>query len=359
MAHVGLITGSGSTRMSRAALAPRTVATPFGPVIVTHGRVHGHAVTHLARHGAAHERLSHQVEHRPTSGRCTSCGCRGDRRLDGGRAVDGRHAAGVPILFADLYFPSNRLPDGALATIFTAPGDPRRGHWIPGAPFSPALRAMLESAARSAGIAVVAGGCYAHADGPRFNTPAEHAALRQAGATAVSQTCGPEAVLAGELEIPYALVGFGVNLRVRSWPAGERRRPPGGAARPARGRGRPAVRRAPGGAGARRRLSARHRRRLPHRRRWLRVGVGLVPARVEDSAGVVRVVPAPPGRERLEAVGDERRPAGLVRGAEPAPGVAVEVLVEEDQVAPVRIGREARRRRRGTGAGPRRPAGRG
>jgi purine nucleoside phosphorylase len=27
----------------------------------------------------------------------------------------------------------------------------------------------------------------------------------------VSQTCGPEAVLAAELGIPYALVGFGVN----------------------------------------------------------------------------------------------------------------------------------------------------
>src|SRR5918997_37948 len=29
--------------------------------------------------------------------------------------------------------------------------------------------------------------------------------------TAVSQTCGPEVVLAGELELPYALVGFPVN----------------------------------------------------------------------------------------------------------------------------------------------------
>ena len=211
MAHVGLITGSGFYAHGGAALAPRTVATPFGPVIVTQGRVHAHAVTHLARHGAAHERLSHHVEHRANLWALQELRVEAIVASTAVGLLTADTPLGVPILFDDLYFPSNRLPDGALATIFTAPGDPRRGHWIPGAPFSPALRALLEGAAHGAGIAVVAGGCYAHADGPRFNTPAEHAALRQAGATAVSQTCGPEAVLAGELEIPYALAGFGVN----------------------------------------------------------------------------------------------------------------------------------------------------
>src|SRR5215212_9728558 len=36
----------------------------------------------------------------------------------------------------------------------------------------------------------------------------------------------------------------------------------------------------------------------------------------------------------------ERRPAGLVRGAEPGAGVAVKVLVEEQQVAPLRVALE-------------------
>src|SRR5829696_3759658 len=35
--------------------------------------------------------------------------------------------------------------------------------------------------------------------------------------------------------------------------------------------------------------------------------------------------------------GDEPRPAGLVRGAEPHAGVAVKVFVEQDEVAPVRV----------------------
>jgi purine nucleoside phosphorylase len=52
---------------------------------------------------------------------------------------------------------------------------------------------------------------YGHTNGPRFETRAEIRWLGAAGVTAVSQTCGPEAVLAGELELPYALVGFPVN----------------------------------------------------------------------------------------------------------------------------------------------------
>lgn len=55
---------------------------------------------------------------------------------------------------------------------------------------------------------MVPAGCYGHVDGPRFNTRAEITALAAAGVTAVSQTAGPEVVLAGEAELPLALVGF-------------------------------------------------------------------------------------------------------------------------------------------------------
>ncbi len=52
---------------------------------------------------------------------------------------------------------------------------------------------------------------YGHTNGPRFETRAEIRWLRAAGVTAVSQTSGPEAVLAGELGLSYGLVGFPVN----------------------------------------------------------------------------------------------------------------------------------------------------
>jgi 5'-methylthioadenosine phosphorylase len=125
--------------------------------------------------------------------------------------VDPGVALGQPILFDDLFFPENRLPNGEPCTIFTEPGDPARGHLVASEPFSPNLRRKMELAARDLGIEVTVGGVYAHTNGPRFETRAEIKALNAAGVAAVSQTCGPEAVLAGELELPYGLVGFPVN----------------------------------------------------------------------------------------------------------------------------------------------------
>ena len=103
---------------------------------------------------------------------------------------------------------SNRLPDGSLCTFFTEPGASERAHWIYEGPFSDGLRAALLAGAAEAGIAVRDGGCYGHVDGPRFNTRAEIRGLAACGVTAVSQTAGPETVLCGEAELPYALLGY-------------------------------------------------------------------------------------------------------------------------------------------------------
>jgi 5'-methylthioadenosine phosphorylase len=70
------------------------------------------------------------------------------------------------------------------------------------------VRAALTEATIASGRAFQAGGTYGHVDGPRFNTPAEIAQLAAAGVAAVSQTGGPETVLCGELELPFALIGF-------------------------------------------------------------------------------------------------------------------------------------------------------
>jgi purine nucleoside phosphorylase len=129
---------------------------------------------------------------------CTACG-----------AVDGTLELGSLVVFDDLHFISNRLPDGSLCTFFSEPGDPERAHWIlHGGPFSPEVHGALIAAARDAGHPVRAGGIYGHVDGPRFNTPAEIAQLAACGVSAVSQTGGPETVLCGEAGLPYGLIGF-------------------------------------------------------------------------------------------------------------------------------------------------------
>jgi purine nucleoside phosphorylase len=103
------------------------------------------------------------------------------------------------------------LPNGDPCTIFTEAGEPDRGHLIASEPFSPKLRKKMKLAADRLGVEAEIGGVYAHTNGPRFETRPEIRALESLGVSAVSQTCGPEAVLAGELGMPYALAGFPVN----------------------------------------------------------------------------------------------------------------------------------------------------
>lgn len=207
---VAIITGSGTHALPGLSnVRAESVETPYGAAEVARGRFAGLDVLHVSRHGAGHARLSNLVPHRAEVWAlhelgadavigCTACG-----------AVDPALALGSLIVFDDLWFPSNRLPDGALCTFFDRPGDPRRGHWIlHGGPFSEDVRAALVLGAAQAGTAARDGGVYGHVDGPRFNTPVEIAQLAAAGVAAVSQTGGPETVLCGELELPYALLGF-------------------------------------------------------------------------------------------------------------------------------------------------------
>jgi 5'-methylthioadenosine phosphorylase len=207
---VGIITGSGTHALPGFEGGESdSVRTPFGPTPVTRGTYAGVDALHISRHGAGHARLSNHVTHRANVWAlrelgatavvgCTACG-----------AVDPSLELGSLVVFDDLYFLSNRLPDGSLCTFFTEPGDRERGHWIlHGGPFSDDVRRALIDSASGAGHAVRPGGTYGHVDGPRFNTPSEIASLAAGGVVAVSQTAGPETVLCGELELPYALIGF-------------------------------------------------------------------------------------------------------------------------------------------------------
>jgi 5'-methylthioadenosine phosphorylase len=207
---IGIITGSGTYALP-AFENPEavTLATPFGEAVINRGEYAGVDALHVSRHGSGHFRLSNQVTHRANIWAlkqlgatavvgCTACG-----------AVDPSLTLGSLVVFDDLHFAANRLPDGSLCTFFVEPGHPARGHWIlHGGPFSEELRVALHDAAAAAGHEVRDRGVYGHVDGPRFNTPVEIAQLGGCGVTAVSQTGGPETVLCGELELPFALVGY-------------------------------------------------------------------------------------------------------------------------------------------------------
>ncbi|MFH9071377.1 MTAP family purine nucleoside phosphorylase [Streptomyces alboflavus] len=207
--RIGVITGSGSYDWPHLEDGPRrTVTTEHGAVTVAEGRVKGVEIVQLSRHGEGHLRLSHQVDHKANLAALRALNVDAVIALTVCGAVDRAAAPGSLVVFDDLYFPSNRLPDGSPCTWYDTPGAVGRGHWIFDRPFCEPLRRALITAAQDSGVPVVESGVYGHVDGPRFNSRTEIAALAAAGVTAVSQTAGPEVVLAGEAELPLALVGF-------------------------------------------------------------------------------------------------------------------------------------------------------
>ena len=211
MGRLGIITGSGTYALPGfEGDGPRPVSTRFGEARVSEGRFAGVDVVHVSRHWEGHPRLSSHVDHRSNISALRDAGADAILAVTVCGACDPDLELGTLIVFDDLHFLANRLPDGSLCSLY-GEGEPGRGHWIFETPFSAALREALLVGAREAGHPVRDGGCYGHVDGPRFNTRTEIAMLAAAGVTAVSQTGGPETVLAGEAEIPYALVGYATD----------------------------------------------------------------------------------------------------------------------------------------------------
>jgi purine nucleoside phosphorylase len=208
---LGILTGSGTYALDELEGAQaREIRTRFGGVVVTEGRLAGVEVVHVSRHGEGHVRLSSHVNHRANMVALREAGVDRILAVTVCGAVDPEVELGGLIVFDDLHFLVNRLPDGSICSLY-AEGEPGRGHWIFERPFSQPLREVLLAAAAEIGRPARDGGCYGHVDGPRFNSRTEIRMLAQCGVTAVSQTAGPETVLAGEAELPYALLGYATD----------------------------------------------------------------------------------------------------------------------------------------------------
>lgn len=75
-------------------------------------------------------------------------------------------------------------------------------------PVCPRLSALAADAARAAGADTHVGGTYLAMEGPQFSTRAESHLYRGWGCHIIGMTGMPEAKLAREAELPYALVGM-------------------------------------------------------------------------------------------------------------------------------------------------------
>ncbi len=75
-------------------------------------------------------------------------------------------------------------------------------------PVCPRLSALVADATRAAGGVVHTGATYLAMEGPQFSTRAESHLYRQWGAQVIGMTAMPEAKLAREAELPYALLAM-------------------------------------------------------------------------------------------------------------------------------------------------------
>jgi 5'-methylthioadenosine phosphorylase len=87
-------------------------------------------------------------------------------------------------------------------------GDGLVAHVSLGDPVCPRLSTFAARAAEAAGAKVHRGGTYLAMEGPQFSTRAESHLYRSWGADIIGMTAMPEAKLAREAELPYALIGM-------------------------------------------------------------------------------------------------------------------------------------------------------
>lgn len=184
----------------------RIVKTHHGDVSIITGKIEGRNMAFLARHGKDHSILPNMINYRANLKALKDLGTQAIIATTVCGVLDPDIPLAQPVVFDDLYFPENRLPNGEACSMFNDEGDITKGHYIFEKPFSEDLRQQIIAAAENP----ITEAAYSHAVGPRFNTRAEIRMMREF-ASFVSQTAGPEAVLSGELEIPFALLGFGVD----------------------------------------------------------------------------------------------------------------------------------------------------
>lgn len=178
--------------------------TPFGTPSgeVLRGTLHGQAVLFLARHGAGHRLLPHEVNYRANVYALKHAGA---TMMLGFSAVG---SLAMQVAPGDLAMPEQYIDWTRGARERTFFGGGVAAHVSTAKPVSSALVDAVMAAADKSGLRVHRGLTYACVDGPRLGTQAESHLLRQMGCHLVGMTNAPEVFLAREAQMAYATVGL-------------------------------------------------------------------------------------------------------------------------------------------------------
>jgi 5'-methylthioadenosine phosphorylase len=206
---LAIIGGSGLTQLGNLDVTLRkAVRTPYGEPsgALTFGRLRGREVMFLARHGYGHTIPPHEVNYRANLWALREEGATeivSVASVGGIRADLGPGTLIVPHQIID-------YTTGRAATFFEG-GDMPVTHVDFTFPYTEALRRRIIAAAAACGETVLDGAVYAATQGPRLETAAEIDRFERDGADIVGMTGMPEAVLARELDLPYAAIAVVVN----------------------------------------------------------------------------------------------------------------------------------------------------
>jgi 5'-methylthioadenosine phosphorylase len=201
-ARVGVIGGSGFYELEGLGdVRELRVDTPFGepsgPIVV--GTLEGERVAFLARHGAGHRILPQEV---PARANIYALKTLGVELIVGVSAVGSLREDIEPL---HLVIP-HQLIDRTRGRPSTFFGEGLVAHIGFADPFCPATRPALVASAREAGATAHDGGTLIVVDGPAFSTRAESNLYRGWGADVIGMTASPEARLAREAEVCYAIL---------------------------------------------------------------------------------------------------------------------------------------------------------
>jgi 5'-methylthioadenosine phosphorylase len=201
---IGIIGGSGLYEMEALEEAQWiAVDTPWGAPSdeLLIGRLHGHKFVFLPRHGRGHRIPPGHLNFRANIDALKRAGCTDVVAISAIGSLQEELAPGRFVV-VDQFIDRTVARDSS----FFGPG--LVAHVSMAEPVCPRLSAFATAAAEAAGAEVARGGTYLAMEGPQFSSRAESHLYRSWGCDVIGMTAMPEARLAREAELPYALVGM-------------------------------------------------------------------------------------------------------------------------------------------------------
>lgn len=201
---IGIIGGSGLYAINALEDAQwLAVDTPWGTPSdeLLMGRIEGVRFVFLPRHGRGHRIPPSDLNARANIDALKRAGCTDLLAIS---AIGSLREEIPPGHFVAV----DQFIDRTLARESSFFGPGFTAHVSMADPVCPRLSTLAADAAEAAGAPVTRGGCYLAMEGPQFSTRAESRAYRALGGDVIGMTAMPEAKLAREAELPYALLGM-------------------------------------------------------------------------------------------------------------------------------------------------------